>query len=60
MRLKLILPKVEPSEFEKPKRCLRKGCSGMRFMPRQEVRKKIIDAQHAEVRAWRYVEVYTP
>jgi transposase-like protein len=54
MRLKLILPKVEPSEFEKPKRCLRKACSGMRFMPRQEVRKKIIDAQHAEVRAWRY------
>jgi len=54
MRLKLILPKVEPSEFKKPKRCLRKGCPGMRFVPRQEVRKKIIDAQHAEVRAWRY------
>ena len=54
MRLKLILPKVEPNEFEKPKRCPRKGCSGMRFLPRQEVNKKIIDSQHEEVTAWRY------
>jgi transposase-like protein len=53
MRLKLILPKVEPTEFESPKKCPRKGCSGMRFIPRQEVNKKIIDAQHAEVTAWR-------
>ena len=54
MRLKLILPKVEPTEFETPKKCLRKGCSGKRFIPRQEVSKKIIDAQHPEVTAWRY------
>lgn len=54
MRLKLILPKVEPTEYETPKKCLRKGCSGMRFIPRQAVSKKIIDAQHAEVTAWRY------
>lgn len=54
MRLNLILPKVEPTEFEAPKKCPRKGCSGMRFIPRQEVSKKIIDAQHAEVTAWRY------
>jgi hypothetical protein len=26
----------------------------MRFIPRQEVSKKIVDAQHAEVKAWRY------
>ena len=26
----------------------------MRFIPRQEVRKKIVDAQHPEVTAWRY------
>jgi transposase-like protein len=54
MRLNLILPKVEPNEFEYPKKCHRKGCSGMRFTPRQEVSKKIVDAQHPEVTAWRY------
>jgi transposase-like protein len=53
MRLNLILPKVEPSEFEYPKKCPRKGCPGMRFIPRQEVSKKIVDAQHPEVTAWR-------
>ena len=26
----------------------------MRFTPRQEVSKKIVDAQHPEVTAWRY------
>ena len=54
MRLNLILPKVEPNEFEYPKKCHRKGCSGIRFTPRQEVNKKIVDAQHPEVTAWRY------
>lgn len=54
MRLNLILPKVEPNAFEKPKHCLRKGCSGTRCIPRQEVSKKIIDAEHPEVTAWRY------
>jgi hypothetical protein len=49
MRLNLILPKVEPGEFEIPKKCQRKGCSGKRFIPRQEVRKKIVDAEHREV-----------
>jgi transposase-like protein len=53
MRLNLILPKVEPNEFEYPKKCPRKGCPGMRFIPRQEVSKKIVDAQHTEVTAWR-------
>ena len=53
MRLNLILPKVEPSEFEFPKKCPQKGCRGMRFIPRQEVSKKIVDAQHPEVTAWR-------
>jgi transposase-like protein len=54
MRLNLILPKVEPAQFEYPKKCPRKGCAGVRFMPRQEVRKMIVDAQHPEVTAWRY------
>jgi transposase-like protein len=54
MRLKLILPKVEPTVFECPKQCPQKGCLGVRFLPRQVVRKKIVDAQHPEVSAWRY------
>ena len=53
MRLNLILPKVEPNEFEYPKKCPQKGCPGMRFIPRQEVSKKIVDAQYPEVAAWR-------
>jgi transposase-like protein len=54
MRLNLILPKVEPTRFEYPKKCPQKGCAGMRFMPRQEVSKKLVDAEHPEVTAWRY------
>lgn len=54
MRLNLILPKVEPNVFESPKKCPRKGCPGMRFLPRQKVSKKIVDAQYPEVIAWRY------
>lgn len=53
MRLNLILPKVEPTRFEFPKKCPQKGCQGMRYIPRQEVSKKIVDAQHPEVTAWR-------
>jgi hypothetical protein len=53
LRLNLILPKVEPNRFEFPKKCPQKGCPGMRFIPRQAVSKKIVDAQHPEVTAWR-------
>lgn len=54
MRLKLLLPIVDPQKFEKPKRCPHKGCHGMRFCPRQEVCKRIVDGQHPVVSAWRY------
>ncbi len=54
MRLNLILPKVEPTHFESPKSCPRPGCGGVRFIPRQEVRKKIVDAAYPCVTAWRY------
>jgi hypothetical protein len=53
MRLNLILPRVEPRQYEFPKKCPWKGRPGMRFVPRQEVSKKIVDAQHPEVTAWR-------
>jgi len=54
MRLKLLLPEVEPTKYEKPKKCPQPGCRGMRFHPRQAVTKKIVDAQYREVIAWRY------
>lgn len=54
MRLKLILPKVEPNQYEVPKKCPQKGCGGIAFIPRQEVNKKLVDSQHAQVRVWRY------
>ena len=54
MRLKLILPKVEPGQFEVPKQCPQPGCGGIAFIPRQEVNKKIVDTQHCQVKCWRY------
>ena len=54
MRLNLHLPVVAPTKFESPNKCPRQGCPGMRFIPRQAVSKKIVDAQHPEVTAWRY------
>jgi len=54
MRLKLLLPTVSPKKFEKPLRCSRPGCSGLRFYPRQKVKKRIVDGQYDEVSALRY------
>jgi transposase-like protein len=54
MRLKLLLPAVNPTKFQSPKNCPNPGCAGVRFIPRQEVSKKIVDAQYPEVTAWRY------
>ena len=54
MRLKLLLPEVEPTKYEKPRKCANQSCRGKRFYPRQAVTKKIVDAQHREVIAWRY------
>lgn len=54
MRLKLLLPDVKTTEYTQPKKCRRAGCTGVRFYPRQIVRKKIVDTQHKEVKVWRY------
>jgi transposase-like protein len=54
MRLKLLLPDVDPKKFEMPKQCPQPGCHGMRFYPRQEVKKRIVDSRSQEVSAWRY------
>ncbi len=54
MRLNLLLPVVNPGQFELPKQCPRDGCKGRRFYPRQEVEKKLVDGTYSNVKVWRY------
>lgn len=54
MRLNLRLPEVKPDHFVLPKHCPSAGCKGKRFYPRQKVKKKVVDAKHKQVEAWRY------
>ena len=43
MRLKLLLPRVEPSEFTEASVCPYEKCGGQHFHLRQEVRKPVRD-----------------
>lgn len=52
--MKPLLPEVNPDLFEAPKKCVKKGCKGKRFYPRQEVEKVVVDAKYKVVTAWRY------
>ena len=54
MRLKLLLPEVKPGHLVIPAQCRTPECKGRRFYPRQAVKKKLVDAKHQEVQAWRY------
>jgi hypothetical protein len=54
MRLKLLLPRVEPSEFEEPSVCQKANCGGKRFHLRQEVRKPVRETVYRAVTARRY------
>jgi transposase-like protein len=54
MRLKLILPVVEPERFEEPQRCRDAKCGGKRFLAWQEVKKNVRDSAYEEVTARRY------
>ena len=54
MRLKLILPIVEPGKYEEPKHCPTPGCGCKRIYPFQEVRKNVRDSVFEEVNARRY------
>jgi len=54
MRLKLILPVVDPEQFEEPKHCSDTKCSGKRFLPWQEVKKNVRDSEYEVVTARRY------
>ena len=53
MRLKLILPVVQPGNYAKPERCPA-GCGGKEFWLRQEVKKRVRDGTYEEVEVRRY------
>jgi transposase-like protein len=54
MRLQLILPVVDPEQFDEPKHCSDPKCKGKRFLPWQEVKKNVRDSEYEEVIARRY------
>ena len=54
MRLKLLLPRVEPDLYHEPTVCPYEGCGGRRFHLRQECRKPVRDTVVREVIARRY------
>ncbi len=54
MRLKLILPRVEPEKIAPPRKCKYEGCDGRFFQFLQEVSKELRDTVYPEVSAHRY------
>jgi len=54
MRLKLILPIVNPARYTRPEQCEREGCGGKYLRQRQVVRKTLRDREYAEVEVYRY------
>jgi transposase-like protein len=54
MRLELVLPRVEPTEFKKPLVCPHQGCQGRHFEHHQEVDKPLKDTTYEAVLAHRY------
>jgi transposase-like protein len=54
MRLKLILPEVNPEQITKPEKCRYGKCGGKHFKVHQEVKKAIRDSKYTEVSALRY------
>jgi len=54
MRLRLILPRVEPTVMKRPSVCPYEGCPGVHFRHHQEVDKGLNDTVYARVRVQRY------
>ncbi len=54
MRLRIVLPKVNPESIEVPTRCINAGCRGRKFHLRQEVTKALRDTVYREVVVHRY------
>jgi hypothetical protein len=54
MRLRIVLPKVNPETITVPTRCADAGCAGRKFYLRQEVAKPLRDTVYREVQVHRY------
>lgn len=54
MRLKLILPVVDPEKMAYPQSCPYPECTGRHFKLHQEVKKAVRDGQYHQVRVMRY------
>ena len=54
MRLRIVLPKVNPEAITVPTRCAYAGCGGRKFHLRQEVAKSLRDTVYQEVQVHRY------
>src|SRR5436309_4926879 len=54
MRLRIVLPKVNPEAITIPTRCVYPGCSGRKFHLRQEVAKPLRDTVYHQVQVHRY------
>jgi hypothetical protein len=54
MRLRIILPKVNPEAIEVPTRCAYVGCRGRKFQLRQAVTNPLRDTVYHEVVVPRY------
>ena len=54
MRLRIVLPKVNPEAITIPTRCADASCGGRKFHLRQEVAKPLRDTVYHEVQVHRY------
>ena len=54
MRLRIVLPKVNPETITVPTHCVYTGCRGSKFHLRQEVAKPLRDTVYHEVQVHRY------
>ena len=54
MRLRIVLPKVNPEAISVPTRCVYAGCHGRKFHLRQGVTKPLRDTVYHEVQVHRY------
>jgi transposase-like protein len=54
MRLRIILPKVNPEIITAPSHCVYAGCSGRTFHLRQHVAKALLDTVYQQVQVPRY------
>lgn len=54
MKLKLVLPEVQPEVFSEPARCPQTGCGGTHFQLRQTCRKPVRDTVYHQVAVRRY------